>query len=119
MDVTLQSKTRPDTARKGIKYNDKWHTVIGKATNYIDTFNTGDIIRIDENENGDVIFMGKLGAKELEMTEKEVIAEDTADMTSVLVNMETIIKQNATLNSMLMQIMKKLEISTEFENIKE
>ena len=115
MDVTLQSKTKPETARKGIKYNNNWHTVVGKAANYIDNLNMGDIISVKETETGDVVFIGKVGDSmpkdKSEMTEKEAIAEDTAEMTSVLINLETMIKQNATIIEMLLKLLKNFNLA--------
>ena len=53
MQVTLQNISY---GNKGVMYNDAWHTVVGKAADYVDKLSKGTAV-ITEDENGNVVFI--------------------------------------------------------------
>lgn len=57
MQVLIQSKTKPTTPRKSLKFLDKWHEVVGDAVQFFDKVNYKEVREIGL-EAGKVVFIG-------------------------------------------------------------
>lgn len=55
-ETIIESITKPETPKKGIKFNGEWHTVIGNAANYVKDLERGPAT-VGLNEKGDVTFI--------------------------------------------------------------
>ena len=111
-DVILESTTKPENPKKGIKYEGNWHTVIGKAANYVDRLNVGDTISVTENENRDVVFISTTTSLTASTPTPIIptISKLETDFAAMLINQETIIKQNATIVEMLLKLLKNFNL---------
>jgi hypothetical protein len=114
MEITIQSTTKPENPKKGIKYNDAWHSVVGKAAGYVNMIKLGDIVEVREGDNGVVTFI----QKKSDATREPVIEGINAPMSydSRLLDIEEkileIIRQNSMNNALIIEIAKKLGIET-------
>lgn len=108
--VEIQSNTKPGNEKPGIKYNDNWHSVLGKAANYVDTLQVGDKKEVRENDKGDVIFIGNPGSQK-SFAPKEKAVPDTG--------CNEILDQLDVIKGMLVKIMNKEGIPTGFEQASE
>lgn len=59
-NITIESTTKPENPKKGIKFGGEWYTVVGKAADYVKNIKPGKA-QIDLNEEGNVIFIQQNG----------------------------------------------------------
>ena len=116
-EVLIESTTKPENPKKGIKYNDAWHTVVGKAANYVNDLKQGDLVEVKEGDNGAVTFIQK--KTELGEPKKEpdrftptgdLYAMCEEKLNGIVEQNMFIQKQNENLVSLLMEVAVKLQI---------
>lgn len=56
--ITIEALSIKDPARRGILYEGKWHTVIGKASDYVPKLQKGTAI-VSEDDKGNVTFVSQ------------------------------------------------------------
>jgi len=56
MDIIIESTTKPENPKKGIKFEGNWHTVVGNAANYVKDLKPGKAT-ITLDEKGNVTFI--------------------------------------------------------------
>lgn len=79
MNVYIQSKTKPTTPRKSLRFLDKWHDVTGNAVQYFDQVNYKENREIGL-EGGKVVFIGGVSAGQSQPNQAQSTHPEPTDL---------------------------------------